>query len=102
MTRFLEKPICNANVKKHQIFLLMLISCLPGLRNRSRDRSWSLSESTVLAAVGVGIGVGNIWPTPTPARSRTLTPAAVYEFTRTIMHSPENIKRQEEKESGSV
>ena len=71
-----------------------------GLRSRSRDRSWGWSESNVLAGVGVGAGVGKLGP---------LRPGvAVYHpstddyFGRTVIHPPENIERQEEKDSSSV
>ena len=66
--------------------------------SRSRDRSWSRSEYIVPTGVGVTAEAGKIWPIPTPARSRR----SYDDFGPTIMHPPENIERQEEKESGRV
>ena len=82
---------------------LMMSSLPAGLESLSQGRGWSRSESTVLAGAGVGTGAGKILPTPTPAwsRSHRLPPVKRRRFWPMVIHPPENIERQEEKESGN-
>ena len=74
-----------------------------GLRSLSRNRSWSRSESAVLARVGIGVGVVKILLTPPAAPGVASHHPSIYDHLgRTVTHLPENIERQEEKESDSV
>ena len=68
-----------------------------------RGQSWSRSESPVSPGNGIGAGVGkNLSDSDSGPESQDTNHQTDNDFGRTVMHHPENIERQEEKENGSV